>query len=101
MDMLTYEAAFPGVPAGTDVAKQVFVATANGVDVKNEELEASAVSATFEVEQGANVSLSLVYVDDAGNRSAARTQDFVATDTIAPEAPGEFGAVTLISERTV
>lgn len=49
------------------------------------------------VSQGANVILSLVDVDDAGNRSGAATLAFEALDTIPPADPSGLG-VTLVSE---
>jgi hypothetical protein len=45
-----------------------------------------------------NVVLTLVDVDDSGNVSSPAVAEFVATDTIAPAAPGEFG-VTLVREE--
>jgi hypothetical protein len=48
--------------------------------------------------QGDEVTLSLVDVDDAGNRSQAAVVTFQATDTIPPATPGEFG-VSLIREE--
>lgn len=102
MDLLTYEADLPAVPEGTDVAGQVFTVSVDGTARPEVELDkAATVSSDFEVPQGSTVALSLVYVDDAGNRSAARTQEFVAQDTIAPSEPGDFGEVRLKSERTV
>lgn len=54
---------------------------------------------TFLAEDGAMVSLSLVDIDDAGNRSEpSPTLTFTATDTIAPPTPGELG-VTVIGEE--
>jgi hypothetical protein len=44
------------------------------------------------------VVLSLVDVDDAGNSSSPAVAEFVATDTIPPVQPGEFG-VTLVREE--
>jgi hypothetical protein len=101
MDLLTYEATLPTVPPATDVASQVFSVTANGTAQPEQTLDKTATAATFEVPQAASVDLALVYVDDGGNRSAPRTQSFVANDTIAPDAPGEFGEVRLVSERQV
>lgn len=49
-------------------------------------------------EQGAEVILSLVDIDDAGNRSEAAVVTFTATDTIPPAKPGEFG-VSLVREE--
>ena len=45
-----------------------------------------------------NVVLTLVDVDDAGNVSPPAVAQFVATDTIAPVSPGEFG-VTLVRDE--
>lgn len=50
------------------------------------------------VEQGGKVVLSLVDIDDAGNRSQPATVEFVAADTIPPAKPGEFG-VNLVREE--
>jgi hypothetical protein len=45
-----------------------------------------------------NVVLSLVDVDDAGNVSKPAVVEFVALDTVAPAAPGEFG-VSFVREE--
>lgn len=52
------------------------------------------------VPQDTHVVLTLVDVDDAGNRSAPAVVDFVAVDTLPPAAPGAFG-VTLVGETPV
>lgn len=52
------------------------------------------------VPQDTHVVLTLVDVDDAGNRSAPAVVEFVAADTIPPAAPGSFG-VTLVGETPV
>jgi hypothetical protein len=49
------------------------------------------------VPQDSNVVLTLVDIDDAGNASEPAVVEFVATDTIPPAKPGEFG-VTLVRE---
>lgn len=49
--------------------------------------------------QDATVTISLVDVDDAGNRSVPYTLSFVAADTIPPSAPGAV-MVTLVGEAT-
>jgi hypothetical protein len=51
-----------------------------------------------QAEQGATVTLSLVDLDDAGNSSEPAVVEFVATDTIPPAQPGQFG-VTLVREE--
>ncbi len=100
MDFLKYEAALPAVPAGTDITTQLFDVSVDGAPQPQQSLGKDATAATFEVTQDSAVSLSLIYVDDAGNSSAAQTQSFVAKDTIAPDAPGAFGEIKLVSERT-
>lgn len=65
-----------GVPGGT--------ATAPGNTVKFGGLRFN---------EGDDVELSLVDIDDAGNESPPALFSFVARDTIAPSAPGGFGAV--------
>ncbi len=99
MDLLTYSAALPTVPAGTDVVSQLFDVSVDGAAQPQQSLGKDVVSALFEVPQDSTVVVSLVYVDDAGNSSAAQTQSFVAKDTIAPEAPGAFGEIKLVSEK--
>lgn len=101
MDFLTYEATLPTVPAGTDVVSQQLVVSADGAAVLSQELAVDATTATFEVPEGSTVDLALAYTDNAGNLSPPRTQSFVAQDTIAPDAPGDFGEMRLVSERTV
>lgn len=46
----------------------------------------------------AAVTLSLIDVDSSGNASEPASVSFVATDTIAPVRPGEFG-VTLLRQE--
>jgi len=48
-------------------------------------------AAGFECADNAEVFVSLVDIDDAGNRSAAREQTFTVTDTMAPPVPGTIG----------
>jgi hypothetical protein len=45
----------------------------------------------YEGNDGDAVEGQLVDIDDAGNRSEARTFSFVLADTIAPAQPGEVG----------
>jgi hypothetical protein len=49
------------------------------------------------VPQDSEVTLTLVDIDDAGNRSEPAVVTFTALDTIPPAKPGEFG-VTLLRE---
>jgi hypothetical protein len=99
MDFLKYRAVLPALPVGTDTVSQLFDVSANGEGQPTQTLGRDVASVEFEVPQGVNVDLKLTYADDAGNLSQPRLQSFVATDTIAPEAPGDFGAIELIGER--
>lgn len=53
---------------------------------------------TIDVPQDAKVLLTLVDVDDAGNRSEPAVLEFVATDTLPPAQPGGLG-VALVAEK--
>lgn len=107
VDYLTYEVDLTPVvpPSQSDVVKQllkVSVTTGNTGSVAVAELDRDATKAVFEVPQDATVRLGLQYVDDAGNLSSITfSQEFVAKDSIAPNAPGDFGAITVKSERRV
>lgn len=50
--------------------------------------------------QDATVILTLVDIDDAGNRSQPAIREFVALDTIPPAAPGELGVALLREEAS-
>lgn len=98
-DFNKYRANFPAMPAGTDVTTQAFDLSIDGVAQPTQKLAKEATFAEFEVPQNSSVIVSLKYVDEAGNESQPQTQSFVAVDTIAPNAPGAFGAIELLSER--
>lgn len=96
MDMLTYLVAV-GAP-GTDVVTRELAVTVGGVAQSPQTGDKSRTEFSVEVPQDSIVKLSLVDIDDAGNRSAASEIEFTAIDTLAPEQPGGF-TVTLVSER--
>lgn len=100
-EMLVYKAALPALPDPVgDIVKQRLTVTADGVSALEVDLDITATeSPEFKVADNAAVVLSLTYVDDAGNMSAPSEQSFTAADTIAPEAPGAFGEVTLLREE--
>lgn len=102
-NMLVYQANLPTLPSPLgDIVTQRLSVTSNDVSVLEIDLDTTAtVSPEFRVNQGENVKLSLRYVDDAdpANVSSPSTQEFVANDTIAPDAPGAFGEVTLLREE--
>lgn len=101
MDLHTYEATLPTVPTGTDIASQHLVVTVDGAEQSTQELGIDATTATFTVPENSTVKLTLDYHDNAGNESGKAEQEFVAIDTIPPDAPGPFGEIKLVSERTV
>lgn len=101
-DVLTYVVSVGPVTDGDVVERQLSVSV-NGV-VTPEVYKSFPADTTnlgeISVPQDAVVVLTLVDVDDAGNRSEPAVVEFVATDTIAPVKPGELG-VTLVAEKTV
>ena len=88
-----------GPAVDADVTGRQLTVVVNGEVLSVVELAGSATDlGEVKVEQNSNVTLSLVDVDDAGNRSQPAVLDFVATDTIPPAQPGSFG-VTLAREE--
>lgn len=88
-----------GPAVDADVTGRQLTVVVNGEVLSTVELAGSATDlGEVKVEQNANVTLSLVDIDDAGNRSQAAVLDFVATDTIPPAQPGSLG-VTLAREE--
>ena len=88
-----------GSAVDADVTGRQLTVVVNGEVLSVVELAGSATDlGEVKVEQNSNVTLSLVDVDDAGNRSQPAVLDFVATDTIPPAQPGSFG-VTLAREE--
>jgi len=89
-----------GKPGAADVVSRELSVVVNGTALS--EPVSFGGDATdlgeVKVEQGAEVTMSLVDIDDAGNRSQPAVVTFVATDTIAPPEPGQFG-VTLAREE--
>ena len=92
MDQIVVRFTFPP-PGAPDVVERHFLAMKNGHggplivhQVFNLPLP-SVFEWTFD--QGQVVHLHLYDVDDSGNQSPIRMQDFVALDTIPPPMPGE------------
>lgn len=93
--VLIYKLTLP--PAGApDVVTRELAVEVNGS--VRETLDASdGMELSFD--QGDAVRLSLVDVDDAGNRSEpSEPLEFAASDTIAPPAPGQLGVELLREE---
>lgn len=88
-----------GPPVDADVTSRELTVVVNGETLSTTSLNGSATDlGEVKVEQDAVVVLSLVDIDDAGNRSQPATTQFTATDTIPPAQPGQFG-VTLVREE--
>lgn len=97
-DTLHFEVYLPPVPAGSDVVSQELSIAIDGGEPAVQSLGTDVDRALFDAPQDSQVAMSLVYIDDAGNRSEAATQTITAVDTLPPVAPGEFGAVVLVGE---
>jgi hypothetical protein len=100
-DVLTYRVSVGPVVDGDVVTRELSVYV-NGSDNGPREVRQYEATATdlgdVLVEQGSSVVLTVVDVDDAGNRSEPAVLEFVATDTLPPAQPGALG-VTLVSEQ--
>lgn len=89
-----------GAPVDADVTVRELLVTVNGEQLGEPVMFNGSATSLGEVrvEQNSVVSLTLVDIDDAGNRSQPATIEFTATDTIPPAQPGSFG-VTLAREE--
>lgn len=107
-DMLVYQAELPALPTGpndADIMVQRLVSSYTGPDgadvADSQDLGKTETVAIFRCPPDLTVTLKLTYLDDAvpPNESAASTQSFQSRDNVAPDAPGAFGAITLINEE--
>ena len=88
-----------GVPVDRDVVSRELTVVVGGEVVETKSFAGSDVLlGEVSVPQDAAVVLTLVDVDDAGNRSQPAVVEFIAKDTIAPVQPGAFG-VSLVREE--
>lgn len=96
-----YKLALLPVPAG--VAQQRLVVK-RGEEVLGDPITVGADVLSVEFEagpEGAEITLSLDYLDDSGNDSTNLEQTFVVADTIAPDAPAGFGELVQTREFEV
>jgi hypothetical protein len=84
-------------PSDADVVERILTVTIDGDSSAKPYPGDTSKFDDLTVQQDANVILSLVDVDDAGNRSGATSVTFVAADTIPPSDPSGLG-VTLVGE---
>lgn len=99
-DVLVYKVSV-GPVADKDVVERQLVVAVNGASSPDEFKVFPADSTDLgeiRVKQDDKVLLTLVDVDDAGNRSEPAVLEFVASDTLPPAQPGAFG-VTLVAEE--
>lgn len=99
-DVLTYAVSVGPVVDSDVVERQLSVSVDGVAGPDGYKSYAADVTDLGEVAvpQNAVVVLTLVDVDDAGNRSEPAVLEFVATDTLPPAKPGSLG-VTLVSEK--
>ena len=98
--MLVYEADLPALPDPLgDIVNRHLTVSADGTVILDTDIDMTVTKTPeFGVADGANVTLSLTHIDDAGNPSPPSEQSFTAHDTIAPSAPGAFGEVRLLRD---
>lgn len=98
--MLRFKLVLPSPSAADVVSRELRVAVA-GQDAVLTILDCTATEfsdARLVGEDNALVAVSLVDVDDAGNRSEPREQEFRLIDTIAPPKPGEIGLAVIAED---
>lgn len=75
-------------PVDLDVAERRLIVTVNGETVSTDVYQGDSLNlGEKSFNQGDNVVLSLVDVDDVGNVSTPATVEFVAADTLPPSTP--------------
>ena len=96
--MLVYNVT-AGAVVDKDVAERRLSVTVNGTVRETKPYSPDTTSfGELSFADNDNVVLSLVDVDDSGNVSTPAVVEFVALDTVAPAAPGEFG-VSFVREE--
>lgn len=96
-DNIRVKVLFPPV-TDIDVETREFSYTVDGGAEVVEQLPKDVTDKEYVFAQDSDVSLSLVDIDDGGNRSPASTRTFKATDSVPPSQPGELG-VEIIGEE--
>lgn len=87
-----------GAPVDSDVVVREITVAVNGEVKETRSFGSVTDFGEFSFEQGDNVVITLVDIDDAENRSQPAECSFQAADTIPPAQPGSFG-VTLVREE--
>jgi hypothetical protein len=97
-DLLKYAVSAPAPVDGDVVGRELTVVVDGTVQSVVKYSGQTVAFDDVEVPQDSAVTLRLVDVDDAGNRSEPAELAFVAVDTLPPAVPGALG-VTLVGER--
>lgn len=98
-DVLSYTVT-AALPVDADVVSRALTIVVNGEDMGTSNVPGNVTElGVFSAPQDADVMLTLVDIDNAGNTSEPAHYSFVATDTLAPAQPGGLG-VTLTGEST-
>lgn len=98
-DKILFQVVLPPKSAPDVVRRELTINFNNGTqDVI--ELSADATSSdTLKGDQDSEISVALVDIDDAGNRSEPSLAAFELKDVVAPPAPGEIG-LSIVGEET-
>jgi hypothetical protein len=98
----------PPVGRDADIVKGLFVVTQGEAVVLQEDVlynlqsrVPNGPSSVFEIEKGAEYTISLQYADDDGNVGEVATATLTAVDTVAPDAPEGFSTTENLGEREV
>jgi len=93
-DMIRFNVTLPPKAAPDVVSRELTISIGDSQEVKM--LGADALEAEgFEGPQDSGVVVSLVDIDDSGNRSESSSISFVLADVVPPPMPGTLGVVVL------
>lgn len=98
MKVQIYDVTLPTPGAADVVGREFSVKVGEGEAVITPLDGTATLVSGIKAERDAIVTLTLVDIDDAGNRSEARVLTFTSADTIAPPQPGEM-SVSLVGEE--
>ena len=99
-DLLTYQVTAAASTAADAVSREVSLVIDGAEPVVTVYAPTEENLGSVTVPQNAKVTVSVVDVDDAGNRSEPAVLSFTATDTLPPPVPGAV-SVTLVSEESI
>lgn len=99
-DLLTYQVSAAASTASDAVSREVSLVINGAEPVVTVYAPTEVNLGSVTVPQDSEVVISVVDVDDAGNRSEPAVLSFTATDTLPPPAPGSV-SVTLVSEESI